>query len=370
MTRRTPGLAGRLLAAQLLVVAAGGVTFALAAFAAGPPLFRTHIRRAIGAVSPEVSRHLQDAFASAAGLATSAGAAAAILTAAAVSLLIARRLSRPIGALTAVASRLAAGDYTARMPPAGLGPELDTLAAAFNTMAAAQQATEVTRRRLLADLAHELRTPLATLDAYLDGLADGIRAPTQDTWDVLASQTTRLRRLTDDIALVSRAEEGQLALQPVTVDASELVSTTVRAARPGFGAKSVRLSTRLAGDLPELTADPDRLAQALAGLLSNALRHTPPGGEVTVTTQPAGPAVQITVADTGEGIAAGHLPHIFERFYRADTARDQAHGGSGIGLTIARALITAHRGTLAAASDGPGAGARFTITLPSAAATP
>ena len=370
MTRRTPGLAGRLLAAQLLVVAAGGVTFALAAFAAGPPLFRTHIRRAIGAVSPEVSRHLQDAFASAAGLATSAGAAAAILTAAAVSLLIARRLSRPIGALTAVASRLAAGDYTARMPPAGLGPELDTLAAAFNTMAAAQQATEVTRRRLLADLAHELRTPLATLDAYLEGLADGIRSPTQDTWDVLAAQTARLLRLADDIALVSVAEEGQLALRPVPVAPNEIVTAAVTAAHPGYDARNVKLSTRLARNLPELTADPERLAQVLAGLLSNALRHTTPGGNVTVTTQLAGPAVEITITDSGDGIAAEHLPHIFERFYRADTARDRAHGGSGIGLTIARALITAHGGTLTATSDGPGTGARFTITLPGARNTP
>jgi signal transduction histidine kinase len=243
---------------------------------------------------------------------------------------------------------------------------LDTLAAAFNAMAAALQATETTRRRLLADAAHELRTPLATLDAYLEGLADGIREPTPETWELLSAQTARLRRLADDIALSSRAEEGQLPLHPVPADASQLVSAAIEAARPGYDAKGVQLAARLSAGLPGLAADPDRLAQVLAGLLDNALRHTPPGGQVTVSTGASAQNLTITVCDTGEGVAAEHLPHIFERFYRADTARDRARGGSGIGLTIARALVTAHGGTLTATSDGPGTGARFTITLPPA----
>jgi two-component system sensor histidine kinase BaeS len=365
MTRR-PGLAARLLAAQLLAIGAGAVTFVLVAMAAGPPLFRTHLRDALGTVPPAVSRHLDDAFATAAGVSIGVGTAAALLTAAAVSLLITRRLARPIRALGTAAARVAAGDYTARVTPPGLGPELDTLTAAFNAMATALASTEATRRRLLADAAHELRTPLATLDAYLEGLADGVRAPSQETWDVLAGQTARLRRLTEDIELVSRAEEGQLPLHRVPVALNGLVTTAAEAARPGYDRRGVNLATRLAPQLPSLTADPDRLAQVLAGLLANALRHTPPGGQVTVTTQTAGPSVTITVTDTGDGIAAGHLPHIFERFYRADAGRDRAHGGSGIGLTIARALIAAHGGTLTAASDGPGTGARFTITLPGA----
>ena len=360
------GLAARLLTAQLLAIGAGAVTFVLVAMAAGPPLFRTHIREALGTVPPVVSRHLDDAFATAAGVSIGVGTAAALLTAAAVSLLVTRRLSRPIHALGAAAGRVAAGDYTARVTPPGLGPELEPLASAFNAMATTLATTEATRRRLLADAAHELRTPLATLDAYLEGLADGIRAPGQETWDVLAGQTARLRRLADDIALVSRAEEGQLPLHPHPISPNGLVTAAVQAARPGYDHCGVELATRLAPQLPSLTADPDRLAQVLAGLLSNALRHTPPGGQVTVSTELAGPDVTISVADTGDGIAAGHLPHIFERFYRADTARDRAHGGSGIGLTIARALITAHGGTLTAASDGPGSGTRFTITLPAA----
>jgi signal transduction histidine kinase len=363
-SRRPRGLAARLLAAQLLVIAAGAVTLVLAALAAGPPLFRAHIRMALGTVSPALQRHLDDAFAAAAGVALVIGTAAAVAAAAAVSLLITRRLARPLRDLGAAAASVAAGDYAARMPPAGLGPELDAVAEAFNTMAAALQATEATRRRLLADAAHELRTPLATIDAYLEGLADGIRAPGQDTWDILATQTARLRRLADDIALVSRAEEGQLPLHKVTVAPGDLVTAAAGAARPGYDARGVGLAAHADAGLPDISADPDRIGQVLAGLLANALRHTPPGGCVTVAAQPAARGVQITVTDTGDGIAAEHLPHLFERFYRADAARDTARGGSGIGLTIARALVSAQGGTITAASAGPGAGACFTITLP------
>lgn len=367
MTRRPRGLAARLLAAQLLIIAAGAVTLVMAALAAGPPLFRAHVRMALGTVSPVLQRHLDDAFATAAGIALGIGTAVAAATAVAVSLLITRRLSRPIGDLGAAAASLAAGDYSTRVPAAGLGPELDALAGAFNTMAAALQATETTRRRLLADAAHELRTPLATLDAYLEGLADGIRSPGQDTWDILAAQTARLRRLADDIGLVSRAEEGQLPMTLVTVAPGDLVTAAVEAARPGYDVRGVCLTARVSDGLPDISADPDRIGQVLAGLLANALRHTPPGGSVCAATAalPDGKGVRITVTDTGDGIAPEHLPHVFERFYRADAARDQARGGSGIGLTIARGLVTAHGGTLTAASGGPGTGACFTITLPS-----
>ncbi len=364
--RRPPGLAARLLAAQLLVIAAGTVTLLAAALAAGPPLFRVHLHRALGTVPPDAERHLEDAFATAAGIALGIGTAAAVAAAVAVSLLITRRLSRPLRDIGAAAGSVAAGDYGVRIAPAGLGPELDALAGAFNKMAAALESTETTRRRLLADAAHELRTPLATLDAYLEGLADGIRGPGQDTWDIMAAQTGRLRRLADDIALVSRAEEGRLPMTRVTVTPGELVTAAVEAARPGYDARGVRLTARVADGLPDISADPDRIDQVLAGLLANALRHTPPGGSVCAAAAalPDGKGVRITVTDTGDGIAAEHLPHIFERFYRADTARDQAHGGSGIGLTIARALVAAHGGTLTAASAGPGTGSCFIITLP------
>lgn len=363
MNRRA-GLAARFLAAQLLVIGAGAVTFAVVALAIGPPLFRDHVRQALGVVSPVLARHLDDAFAAGAGIAIGVGTAAAVLTAAGVSLMVARRLSQPIQNLAAAAATVATGDYTARVPPAGLGPEIDALADAFNTMAAELQATEATRRRLLADAAHELRTPLATLDAFIEGLADGIRPPAQETWDIMTAQTARLRRLADDISLVSRAEEGQLRLDRRPVSIGQVTVAAVNAAQPDYDAKGVQLTSRIPTDLPEVEADQDRMDQVLAELLANALRHTPPAGHVTVRAQPSGTAAKITITDTGAGITAEHLPHIFERFYRADPARARAHGGSGIGLAIARALITAHGGTITAASQGQGQGTQFTITLP------
>jgi signal transduction histidine kinase len=362
---RPRGLAVRLLAAQLLVIAAGAVTLLLAALAVGPSLFRSHVRMALGTVSPDLARHLDDAFAAAGGIALGISAAAAVIAAVAVSLLITRRIARPLRDLRQAAAAVTAGDYTTRIQESGLGSELDELAGAFNTMAAAMQATEATRRRLLADAAHELRTPLTTLNAYLEGLADGVRSPGQDTWDIMTAQTARLRRLADDISLVSRAEEGQLPVHPVRGAPGDLVTAAVTAARPAFDAKGVRLTAQVASGLPDVSADPDRIGQVLAGLLANALRYTPPGGSVRVAVAAhAGKGVQITVTDTGDGIAPQHLPHIFERFYRADAARDTAHGGSGIGLTIARALVAVQGGTLTAASDGPGTGSCFTITLP------
>lgn len=368
MNRRA-GLAARFLAAQLLVVGAGAVTFAIVALAIGPALFRDHVRQALGAVSPVLERHLDEAFAAGAGIAIGVGTAAAIITAAGVSLIVARRLSQSIESVATAAAIVAAGDYTARVPSAGLGPEIDGLAGSFNAMAGKLEATEATRRRLLADAAHELRTPLATLDAFIEGLADGIRAPAAETWDVMAAQTFRLRRLADDISLVSRAEEHQLTLDRRPVNIGQVAATAVSAARPSYDAKGVKLTGDIPADLAELAADRERISQVLAELLSNALRHTPPEGEVTIRARSSGPEVQITVTDTGEGLAAEHLPHIFERFYRADSARDRAHGGSGIGLAIARALIMAHGGTIAASSGGPGMGTRFTITLPTSGPT-
>ena len=366
--RRRIGLPVRLLVAQLVVFAVGIAALVVVALAVGPPLFADHLRRALVVVSPEVSTHAEDAFATAAGLAIGAGALACLVAAAAVSVFLTRRLTRPVLAMRAAAGRLADGDYEARMPALGLGPELDALGDSFNSMAAVLHDTERGRQRLPSDVPHELRTPLATIDAYLDALADGVRSPDQDTWGILADQTTRLRRLTEDLALLSRAEEHQLVLRRAPTAANNPVIAAVTAARPGYAARGVELVTYLAVGLPELNVDADRVSQVVDNLLSNALRHTPSGGRVTVTTdratRPAGPAVRVSVTDTGEGIAAEQLPHVFDRFYRADAARDRAHGGSGLGLAIARALTGALGGTLTASSGGPGAGATFVVTLP------
>jgi signal transduction histidine kinase len=200
----------------------------------------------------------------------------------------------------------------------------------------------------------------------LEGLEDGVVAVDASTLSMLRTQTARLSRLGDDIAAVSRAEEHQLDLHLLPMAPGPLVEAAVAAAEERFTEAGVGLSADVSADLPVLRVDADRIAQVLGNLLDNALRHTTAGDEVTVTAHamPEATGVELVVRDTGEGIDAEHLPHLFERFYRVDTARDRAHGGSGIGLAIVKALVEAHGGTVTASSPGVGAGATFTVRLP------
>ncbi len=378
-------LAARLLAAQGLIVIAGATTLAVVAVVVAPGLFRDHLQRAVGPVPPDLAHHLDQALAQALLLSLGMAMAAAVVTTLAVSWFVTRRLTRPIAATAAAATRIADGDYAARVPPSRLGVEFGLLDNAFNRMAATLQSTERRRQELLADLAHELRTPLATLDSFLEGIEDGVIPVTTDTWHTMREQTTRMRRLAGDIDAVSHAEERHLNLPPHPIDIDDIAADAVRAAADAvraaadavraaadavraaaaaFADKTVTLDHRPSPTPAQATADPDRLREILDNLLHNALRHTPAGGTVTVTTRARANELQITVSDTGDGIAPEHLPHVFDRFYRADPARSRTTGGSGIGLTIARALARAHHGDLTATSDRNGQGATFTLTLP------
>jgi len=356
-------LARRLLAANGLVIAAGAVTLAVVALLVSPPLFHRHVGRALGPVSDAVGRHLDQALSTALLLSLGIGTAAAIVAALAVSWVLSSRLARPIEDLSDTADRLAHGDLSARaaLPPAD--DELADLTVAFNDMAASLEHTEDTRRRLLSDLAHELRTPLSTIEGYLEGLTDGVVEPADQTWITLQDAASRLRRLVDDVALVSSAEEGRLDLDVKPTDVAVLIDTAVRAAREAYDRAGIALHVEIAPDLGPVQLDADRAHQVLANVLDNARRHTPADGRVTVAAHQDRDAVVITVTDTGSGITADQLPHVFERFYRGDASR-RSGTGSGIGLTIARAIARAHGGNLAASSPGPGQGSRFTWRIP------
>ncbi len=358
-------LTGKLLLAQLLVILAGSVTLALVALAVAPGLFHAHVRNALGVVPDDVARHLDEAFNDAVLFALGIAIAAATLTAAAVSWFLSVRIVRPVARLAAVAERIALGSYGERVPVTG-SDELAVLAAAFNDMAASLESAELRRRQLLSDLAHELRTPLATIEGYLEGVRDGVVPASAETWAVLETESGRLRRLVDDLQRVSRAEERQLDLRVGPVTAAALVEAAVDAAEPAYASKGIQLETVVSDRLPKLAVDPDRIGEVLGNLLDNALRHTPPGGSVEVRADRHGDEVALTIADTGEGIAPEHLDRVFERFFRVDTSRTRNGGGSGIGLAIARALVEAHGGRIRAESDGPGAGSRFVVTLPTA----
>ena len=361
--RRDAGLGGRLLAAQVLVLLAGALTAWLVTAAIGPPLFHEHLRRAGLSASPEEVDHAEEAFRSANVISLSLALLAALVAALAVSIYVTGRIGRSVASVAAAASDVAGGHYDARVPHPGLGAEFDELASAFNAMAGRLGSVEQTRRRMLADLAHEMRTPVSTMDAYLEGVEDGIATLDAETVALLRAQNRRLARLAEDISAVSRAEERRFELRLAPTEPAQLVGAAIAGLSDRYAAKKVRLESDVEPDLPAIRVDPERIGQVLGNLLDNALRHTPPGGAVTVSARAAGPDLELAVSDNGEGVPPEHLTHVFERFYRVDAARDRAHGGSGIGLAIAKAMVEAHGGRITVSSPGPGGGATFTVRL-------
>jgi two-component system sensor histidine kinase BaeS len=364
---RRRGLGARLLAAQALVILAGSATLLTLALTLAPGLFRAHLRRYAGPVPPELAGHIDQAFARAVVLTLLLAMAAAALTALAVSYLVTRRVVRPVAAMAAAAQRIAAGRYDVRVSPSGLGAEFEALGRSFDEMAAALAATERVRTDLLRDVAHELRTPISTIRVYVEGLADGVLSPDARTAETLDGELDRMQRLVADLDKVSRAEERQLDLRLVPVVVTDLVIAAVEVARPAFTAKGVELTADPQPCGARVLADADRLHEVLTNLLDNALRHTPAGGRVTVAIRRRGDEVEVVVRDNGEGISSDQVRRVFERFYRVDAGRSRGRGGSGIGLTIARALVEVHGGRIRAESAGPGQGAAFTVTLPVAA---
>lgn len=357
-------LSTRFFAGQAAVVAAMTASMIAVSLLVGPGVFHEHMMMA-GTDDPRTAaQHAEQAFLSSAWITLAAGLALGVLAALAVSLFSAGRLRRSLDDLTTAARRIARGRYDIRLTDPRAGRELAALVASVNELAETISATEATRRRMLTDLAHELRTPLASLDAVLEGLEDGVLVADEPTLAALRTQSSRIGRLVSDVRDVSAAEEGRLTLRRASLSPVEILGQARAAALPGFERAGVRLVARASDELPFVDADPDRIAQVLANLLSNALRHTPAGGRVEISARLDAAGVRFAVADDGAGIEPDALAHVFERFYRADTARDRGHGGSGVGLTISRAIVRAHGGELTASSAGPGTGATFTLTLP------
>jgi signal transduction histidine kinase len=293
------------------------------------------------------------------------GAALVALAAAlVVSGYVSRRLTRPLVALAAAARRFAAGDRGVRAGVRAPG-ELGELAAAFDTMADEVARAETVRRRLAADVAHELRTPLASLQAGLDELRDGLREPDPQRLAALHGQTLRLGRVVADLADLSAAEAAALSLHPADTDLAAVARGALTAQRDQLTAAGLNIEADLATPVP-VRADPDRLHQATVNLLSNAARYCRPGDQVSIRARADGESAVLTVADTGPGIPAAELPHVFDRLWRGEHSRSIA--GSGIGLAVVRELVTAHGGTVTVDSP-PGHGTTFTIRLPTTPAT-
>ncbi|MEX5265231.1 HAMP domain-containing sensor histidine kinase [Kocuria sp. CPCC 205231] len=354
----------RLIVAQILVLLAGLVIVLLTAVLAGPSMFYDELIDAGHAKeATELGfEHLEEALRPVSLIAMGVGAVPALCVAGLLSFYLHRTIGRSLASFTAAARAVAAGHYDVRIPSTGLGPEFDSLAGSFNDMAAKLQAVDTTRRQMLADLGHEMRTPLANLKGHLEGIEDGVIALDERTTAILQAQTTRLERLAGDIRALTGAEEGLLHLQPTAVDMARLAQQAVAAIEPLAVQQNITVTTTGASTAP-VVLDEQRMGQVLSNLLENALRHTPSGGTITVHTDLDPVSVTVTVTDTGEGIPAEALPHVFQRFYRANTGREAHRGGSGLGLAISKALVEAHRGTLEATSRGPGQGASFRIRL-------
>lgn len=361
---RRPGIGLRLLAAQAIVVITGAVATTVVAAVVGPPLFREHLHRAGVPADSMEEAHAEEAYGYATVISIGAAVAMSALVALAVSYYVSRRLQQSVTEVASAAKAVARGQYGTRVSPPRLGDEFDALAVAFNQMASRLQTVDSSRQRLFGDLAHEIRTPVAVLEAYVEALEDGVRALTPSTAAMLRDQTRRLVRFSEDVAALAKAEESSFSLARSMIDVTSVARRCVAAAQERFGTNNVTLRLPQRQQLPPLWADEQRLAQVFGNLLDNALLHTPLGGPVELTCARNGDSVIVTVADDGEGIAAEHLPMIFERFYRADTARDREHGGAGLGLAIAKALVEAHGGTISVTSAGPGTGATFTVDLP------
>ncbi|MEO3816067.1 ATP-binding protein [Plantactinospora sp. B24E8] len=295
-------------------------------------------------------------------LAAAAGVAAVTII---VTALLSHRVLRPIGTLTAASQRLGRGDLTSRVPVDG-NDELATLARSFNRMADSLQRGEERQRRLVADVAHELRTPLANLRGYLEALSDGVIDPDPELFASLHEEAVLQQRIVDDLQDLALAEAGSLAYHRTVVDLAELLETCRTAHRAGADAAGVTLTVS-AGPLPPVYVDPDRMRQVLGNLVTNALRATGRGGTITLGAEHSGDSAVLRVADTGSGIAPEALPHVFDRFWRADSARGRKTGGSGLGLAIVRQIVTDHGGVIRVASE-LGVGTTFTITLPVAPA--
>lgn len=290
-------------------------------------------------------------------------AVGATLLAVVMGLVAARALVRPLQRLTTAIQAMTAGDLHQEVPVQSQD-EIGELARAFNQMSADLARANQMRRQMTADIAHDLRNPLMVMIGYLEAMRDGILEPTPKRLATLYDEAHHLQHLVNDLRTLSLADAGELILQREPVDPNDLLLRAYRAWLSQAQQRDIALLCRAPEGLPSLSVDAERINQVFNNLISNALRYTPPAGRITLATQQRGEQIIFTVQDNGAGIAAEHLPFIFERFYRADPARTESDGESGLGLAIARSIVEAHGGTLRAESAGVGQGATFHIYLP------
>ncbi|MBI5824213.1 MAG: HAMP domain-containing protein [Chloroflexi bacterium] len=288
---------------------------------------------------------------------------AATLVALVVSFVLSRSVIAPVRVMMNASQRISEGHYDERVQSHGVD-ELSQLAASFNQMAEQLEQVEAMRRRLLGDVAHELRTPLTAIKGSAEGLMDGVLPASDETYQQIHNEAERLNKLVNDLQELSRVEAKAIPLNVQPVKVTRLIETVTKRMQFQFDEKRVILNRQLPHDPILVLADEDRALQILTNLLGNALQYTPESGTVTVAIAREKNMACFSIHDSGIGIPAEHLAHIFDRFYRVDKSRSRTHGGSGIGLTISKHLVEAHGGKIWAESDGANKGSMFVFTLP------
>jgi signal transduction histidine kinase len=279
---------------------------------------------------------------------------AAVVVALVIGLLLAQTIIRPLRALTGAAQHITQGDLE-QIVNVKSGDEIGQLANAFNQMSQEVAQVNRLRRQMTADIAHDLRTPLTVIAGYIESMQDGILQPTPERLAIINTEIQRLQNLVSDLRTLSLADAGELPLNPQPIDPQDLLERVAALFQNEAGQHGVNLSVAIEKDLPLIQVDEARMVQVLSNFVSNSLRYTPAGGEITLLAAPCGDTVEIAVRDNGSGIAPDNLSHIFERFYRADSSRHSDSGESGLGLAISKALVEAHGGRILAESE-PGRG--------------
>lgn len=326
---------------------------------AGRVLGRERVMEWLGAAEQSYLQKIDDSLWLAGGI--------AVVAAVLLSLLLSRQIVAPLKRLTQAAERIARGDLSHRVSIRS-GDELGELAQAFNSMAKSLEETEEARRNLVADISHELRTPLTVLQGKIEAMLDGVIRPSPDNLASLHGEVLLLSRLVADLHTLSLAEAGKLKLNRTSASLEEIARRVVDSFQLPAAEKGISLFLHIPPNFPQVLVDAERISQVLANLLSNALHYTPEKGAVKVEVRELAEdkdrrSVLLSVSDTGTGITPEDLPHIFDRFYRADHSRARATGGSGIGLAIVKELVEAHGGRVWVESK-PSRGSTFYLTLP------
>jgi len=275
---------------------------------------------------------------------------------------LSRTITRPIRELTQATHAVSQGDLSQQVP-VRTKDELGNLANAFNKMSSELSRSVNARKQMTADIAHELRTPLSLILGHAEAVHDGVLPPTKENFEIIREEATRLEHLVNDLRTLSLADAGELSINPQNIEPGALLREVASLYQFQTQKKKIRLDLDIVPHLPPLEVDPGRMTQVITNILDNAMRHTPEGGNITLSAKQAGNTIELSIKDSGPGLPKEEAERIFERFYRVDASRQREDGGSGLGLAIAKSIVQAHNGQLSTESE-TGMGLKVTITLP------